>query len=216
MEVHPPHKPIHSVKEFMVHMLAITLGLLIALGLEAAVERLHHRSLVREARENIAQEMRDNQRNLAAELKALPTEKTHLKTMLEVTANLQRTGSFKNATPEFQWTVTRLSDAAWNTAGSSGALAYMPYAEARRYSQIYTLQQMFNGTMERYIVSRGEIYAFLNRIQRPEKSSVAAFESTEEALEKGVILSEFLRELGTSLDATYSEYLRLDADEHSQ
>lgn len=37
MEVHPPHKPIHSVKEFMVHLLAITIGLLIALGLEASV-----------------------------------------------------------------------------------------------------------------------------------------------------------------------------------
>jgi hypothetical protein len=160
--------------------------------------------------------MRDNQRNLGAELKALPAEKTHLRTMLEVTANLQRRGSFKTTTPEFQWTVTRLSDAAWNTAASSGALAHMPYAEARRYSQIYTLQQMFNGTMERYIESRGEIYAFLNRIQRPEKSSVAAFEGSEEAIEKGIILSEFLRELGTSLDAAYSEYLRLDADEHSQ
>lgn len=54
MEVHPPHSPIHSVKEFMVHLLAITIGLLIALGLEASVEWLHHRSLVREARENMS------------------------------------------------------------------------------------------------------------------------------------------------------------------
>ena len=76
MEVHPPHEAIHSVKEFTVHMLAITLGLLIALGLEATVEWLHHRSLVREARENIRQEISENQRNLAAELKSLPAEKT--------------------------------------------------------------------------------------------------------------------------------------------
>ena len=211
MEVHPPHEAIHSVKEFMVHMLAITLGLLIALGLEATVEWLHHRSLVREARENIRQEISENQRNLAAELKSLPAEKTHLKTMLEVTANLQRTGASNTTTPEFQWTVTRLSDAAWNTAGTSGALAHMQYAEARRYSQIYMLQQMFNGTMDKYVESRGEMYAFLNRIERPEKPSVAAFESGEVAIEKGVILTEFLREIGTELEAAYSEYLRTDA-----
>jgi hypothetical protein len=54
VEVHPPSKPIHSIKDFMVHLLAITIGLLIALGLEAAVEAVHHRSLVREARHNIA------------------------------------------------------------------------------------------------------------------------------------------------------------------
>jgi hypothetical protein len=215
VEVHPPHKAIHSVNEFMVHMLAITLGLLIALGLEATVEWLHHRSLVREARENITEEMRENQRNLAAELKALPAEKTQLKTMLEVTANPQRTGSSNTTTPEFQWKVTRLSDAAWNTAGTSGALAHMQYAEARRYSQIYMMQQMFNGTMDKYVESREEMYAFLNRIGRPEKPSVAAFEKGEAAIEKGVILTESLREIGTELEAVYSEYLRMDANERA-
>ena len=38
MEVHPPHSPVRSIKDFMVHLLAITIGLLIALGLEASVE----------------------------------------------------------------------------------------------------------------------------------------------------------------------------------
>ena len=87
----------------------------------------------------------------------------------------------------------------------------MPYAEARRYSQIYMLQQMFNGTMDKYVESRGEMYAFLNRIERPQKPSVAEFESGEAAIEKGVILTEFLREIGTELEAAYSEYLRTDA-----
>jgi hypothetical protein len=73
------------------------------------------------------------------------------------------------------------------------------------------LQQMFNGTMDKYVESRGEMYAFLNRIERPEKPSVAAFESGEVAIEKGVILTEFLREIGTELEATYTEYLRTNA-----
>ena len=88
--------------------------------------------------------------------------------MLEVTANLQPTGSSNTTTSEFQWKVTRLSDAAWDTTGTSGALAHMPYAEARSYSQIYIIQQMFNGTMDKYVESREEMYAFLNRIERPE------------------------------------------------
>ncbi len=45
MDVHAPHKPIHSIKEFLVHLLAITIGLLIALGLESSVEWVHHRHL---------------------------------------------------------------------------------------------------------------------------------------------------------------------------
>jgi len=82
MEVHPPHGPIHSVKEFLVHLLAITIGLLIALGLEASVEWVHHHRLVQEARENIFREIRDNERNVAEELNALPTEKSYLRKTL--------------------------------------------------------------------------------------------------------------------------------------
>ena len=41
MEVHPPEHGIHSWRDFLVHMGTITLGLVIALGLEAAAEALH-------------------------------------------------------------------------------------------------------------------------------------------------------------------------------
>ncbi|HEX8800327.1 MAG TPA: hypothetical protein VF772_17045 [Terriglobales bacterium] len=78
-------------------MLAITLGPLIALGSKPVWNGCTTVASY-ERRENITQEMRDNQRNLAAQLKTLPAGKTHLKTMLEVTANLQRTGSFKTTT----------------------------------------------------------------------------------------------------------------------
>jgi hypothetical protein len=64
VEVHPPQSPIHSVKDFMLHLLAITIGLLIALGLEGSVEWMHHRHLVREAKENIAQEIHHNAESL--------------------------------------------------------------------------------------------------------------------------------------------------------
>jgi hypothetical protein len=42
MEVHPPHQPLHSWKDFWIHLGTITIGLLIAIGLEQSVEALHH------------------------------------------------------------------------------------------------------------------------------------------------------------------------------
>jgi hypothetical protein len=50
MDLHPPHQPIHTLKDFLLHLLTITVGLFIALTLEAAIESLHHRHLVRDAR----------------------------------------------------------------------------------------------------------------------------------------------------------------------
>lgn len=43
MEVPPPEHGIHNWHDFLVHMGTITLGLLIAIGLEQSVEWLHHR-----------------------------------------------------------------------------------------------------------------------------------------------------------------------------
>jgi hypothetical protein len=41
MEVHPPHAPLHSWKDFWIHLGTITIGLLIAISLEQSVEALH-------------------------------------------------------------------------------------------------------------------------------------------------------------------------------
>ena len=47
MEIHSPH-PIHSVKDFLLQLLTITIGILIALTLEGTLERAHHRRLIHE------------------------------------------------------------------------------------------------------------------------------------------------------------------------
>ena len=43
LDVHPPHAPTHTWRDFFIHIATITVGLLIAVGLEQAVEFLHHR-----------------------------------------------------------------------------------------------------------------------------------------------------------------------------
>lgn len=43
LEVHAPHETIHTWKSFLIHIAAIVVGLLIAVGLEQTVEFFHHR-----------------------------------------------------------------------------------------------------------------------------------------------------------------------------
>jgi hypothetical protein len=50
MESHAPEKPILTIKEAAVHLGIVTAGILIALSLEALVEYVHHRTVVRKAR----------------------------------------------------------------------------------------------------------------------------------------------------------------------
>ena len=43
LEVHPPHEPTHTWKDFFLHVGTICVGLLIAVSLEQTVEYFHHR-----------------------------------------------------------------------------------------------------------------------------------------------------------------------------
>jgi hypothetical protein len=42
LDVHPPHEAVHTWKGFLIHIAAIAIGLLLALGLEQTVETVHH------------------------------------------------------------------------------------------------------------------------------------------------------------------------------
>ena len=65
LDVHAPHEGIHSVKDFFLHLFTITVGLLIALGLENAAEAMHHRHQRREAEETIRRELEENRTDMA-------------------------------------------------------------------------------------------------------------------------------------------------------
>jgi hypothetical protein len=56
LDVHPPHSPTHTWRDFFIHVATICVGLLIAVGLEQTVEAIHHRHLVAEARESLRAE----------------------------------------------------------------------------------------------------------------------------------------------------------------
>jgi hypothetical protein len=53
LEVHPPHEPIHTWKGFLIHIVAIAIGLLLALALEQTVEAVHHAHQREEIEEQI-------------------------------------------------------------------------------------------------------------------------------------------------------------------
>ncbi|MGH8335618.1 MAG: hypothetical protein ACRETL_02060 [Gammaproteobacteria bacterium] len=41
LDVHPPHEAARTWTDFFIHIATIVVGLLIAIGLEQAVERIH-------------------------------------------------------------------------------------------------------------------------------------------------------------------------------
>lgn len=210
MEVHPPHGPIHSVKEFMVHLLAITIGLLIALGLESSVEWVHHRHLARDARENIFQEVRANQQDVLRQLNALPAEEKRLDEILSLVDDAQH-GRPEKPIGSFVWTNVFLHDSAWAATSSTGAIAYMSYDEVKRYATLYAIQSFNSTILERNLAERHEMNVFLERMVAQGKLSDADFESGKRIILSAKIRGLEMREIENALNANYT---RLLSQEH--
>ena len=206
MEVHPPHGPIHSIKEFMVHLLAITIGLLIALGLESSVEWVHHRHLARDARENILQEVRANRQMVARQLSVLPAEEKRLDEILSGVDDVQH-GRPTNPLGDFMWTSILLQDSAWRTASSTGAVAFMSYDEVQRYSVLYGVQQLNGSILDRNLADRHEMDVFIDRMQSPGKLSDAEFESGKRSILSAKFRELEFNEIDTALNASYTKLL---------
>jgi hypothetical protein len=146
LDVHLPHRTIDSVGEFLLHLFTITVGLLIAVGIEGAVERHQHRELAAEARDTMTAEIRKNSTNVADALKDIDQEQQKLKRNLAEIRKVQLkpgSPSSQSAHIDISFNTTGLEDTGWRTAQATGALAFMPYAESEKYTSIYRVEEEF-------------------------------------------------------------------------
>ena len=144
LDVHAPHSPLHGTKEFFFHLFTITVGLLIATQIESCVEWRHHVHLAEEARASLRVEIQKNFDDLKAAEPGLQSWRNEVQADLDALARIQAHPNDKavqRASISVSAHGITLSNTAWKTAESSGALAYMPYAEAQRYAQIYQAQE---------------------------------------------------------------------------
>jgi hypothetical protein len=135
---------VNSFKDFLLHLLTVILGILIALSLEGLIEWHHHRSLAEEARSNLTAEIRENRQLLAGGLPAAPAAEQRLKATIE-TIEAYRKDRRDDRTSKLDWSfgLFPLSATAWSTASSTGALSYMDYSEVQGYTRAYVLQDEF-------------------------------------------------------------------------
>jgi hypothetical protein len=142
MEIHPPHGPIYTKKDFLISLLAITVGILIALSLESLITWYHHRALVREARTNLAIEIGTNRKTMETYLQDIQRRQKELSLVVSTMQELQQ----KKDVPmnlEMSYTFHTFDSAAWHTATTSGAVTYMSYDELQHYTDIYDGQYAF-------------------------------------------------------------------------
>jgi hypothetical protein len=140
-DVHPPGTSIKGWREFFIHLATITVGLLIALGLEGTVEWLHHRHVMHQAQASLFIEIKTNAESIQRKIASIEKHQAELAHVIEV---LKRIIADPNGPQQETMTVlmdiTSFDNVSWATAQSTGAVTYMPYSVARQYADIYSQQ----------------------------------------------------------------------------
>lgn len=126
-----------------IELAIVTAGLFIALMLNSAVEWGHHKQLVHDARRNIHREIAGNRRKVQEDLAYLRSSLAGVNANI-ATLQQMRLHRFTHGSLNNRMDYDTLDVAAWQTARDTGALAYMPYDEAQRYSGLYSTIDYLN------------------------------------------------------------------------
>jgi hypothetical protein len=208
LDVHPPHGEMHGVRDFLLHLFTITVGLLIALALEGCAERWHHRELRKEADANLRLEIQDNARELSQAQMAIAKEQTNLQHALEFLEARKANRSYDSHGIRLDLTIGDLSDASWKTAAATGALSYMEYDHAQRYATLYQLQDRFTAlqtqTINNFLQLQSDvIYGF-----DPDKVTPQDAAAAEPDVRRTLATLTGMGQIGKAVSAEYDKTLK--------
>jgi hypothetical protein len=138
IEVHPPHENVHSWRQFLIHIAAIAIGLLIAIGLEETVVYFHHRHQLQEARHELTAELESNRSVVGINLEAARKLTADLDANMALLRAPQISPSdirskLVYGLGNFYWP----KDATWQAVKQNGSLGLMAHDELHYYVYIY-------------------------------------------------------------------------------
>ena len=138
MDIHPPEGPTRSFKDFAIHILVVTIGILIALSLEGIRESWREHRAIEEARSSFRDELRTDGEQLRLDLASVHQVNTQLNQLLTDLPQLSKSPvdlehRVRALEPGFYFFRTT----AWESAVASGTLSHMKTEELNRYANAY-------------------------------------------------------------------------------
>jgi hypothetical protein len=137
LDVHAPHKAVHTWKDFFIHIATICVGLLVAVGLEQTVEAIHHHhqreQLLVSLDHDTRATLRDADFAAGERLRRMQWNQVRIE---QVQAALASHKPLAPAAPEKSAFITVPADAAWEAARASGMIPLFSQGEIAAYSEV--------------------------------------------------------------------------------
>jgi hypothetical protein len=138
MDIHAPEGPTRSFKDFAIHILIVTVGILIALGLDGIRATVHEHNLLVETRATFRTELELDRKRLVDETANVNDKSAALESTLRDYQKLVKNpDELRKQVDHLQPGFYYFRGTAWGAASSSGVLAYMKPDEANRYADLY-------------------------------------------------------------------------------
>ena len=204
MDIHPPEGPIHSIRDFIIHLGMIAIAVLLALGAEGLVEHIHNRHLVREAKENILGEISDNHRDIQKNLPELAHNEQLLKSLIDDIAKVKADRKAKIPDMVLDLNMLMLSESSWKTANTTGALGLMSYGEVKKFGTDYDVMETVNRVSQQLMDYWLAMTALAGD---PSKLSDQQLDDLTQRVQLSLSHLQALENLCKSLDAEYVKRL---------
>jgi hypothetical protein len=140
LDVHAPHELLHTWKSFFIHIATIVIGLLIAVGLEQAVEAMHWHKQVRTARDVLRNELLEADRFYEFRVAVNGCVAHRLSQLNEIVESAAQHASVEPVGDLSLHIGQLLTDDAWQSERAAQTLVHFPAAERESYGTIYGQQ----------------------------------------------------------------------------
>jgi hypothetical protein len=176
LDVHPPHEALHTLKGFVIHIVAIVIGLLIAVALEQSVEFLHHRHQRLQLEEQMHEMFEDNTQVIAADIERLTALHGYLADLATAIA-ARRHGQPVPAAPSADdprggIVIQFPSLAPYEAAKENGTVALLSTQRIRLYNRVALQRELLRNVYERWFEDLAAVDAFRKRFDYSFGSSV--------------------------------------------
>ena len=209
IEPHAPHHPVTTWKEVFIHIGIVTVGLLLAIGLEQTVEYFHHRHQVAETRKALEIERKINIVRFQTETEEMRRVVPLLKGNIAIYQYLrQHPGAPAEKWPgKLHLYAHNLGyvDVVWQTSQNTNVLLYMPQGEVRKLSSFYTSLKRLNDLNTQKVDKKSEAFRFF--IQNPDASKF-----TPEQLDRAIDMTTDWILLYAKEANLMSNYFRTEKD----
>ena len=196
-----------SLREFLVHLSMVTVGILIAVGLEQSVEVYHHHELAAEARENMISEIADNKKELDEHVAGLDKLKKERESDIDVIDQMLTNKDLKEAHLELHFTGATLNSASWTTATTLGALVYMGYTPVKQFAQIYRKQEFYDRLQDEEVKNVQVALGMMTSFNGPQKPPGEELRAMRAQLLQSDAALVVLQQLGRQLTDDYAKVL---------